>query len=174
MDESGKKWENIFTFAFKIPEPDMNLLGEYDCKVDAKGRLMLPAGLKRQLADILGEGFVVNRNIFEPCLDLYPMSEWKKVSEKLSKLNRFIRKDALFIRRFLNGATPLTPDGSSRVNLPGNLMEYAGIGREVKVLGNNDRIEIWDKEKYDQMLKEDIDFASLAEEVMGNKDDQGE
>jgi len=152
----------------------MNLLGEYDCKVDAKGRLMLPSGLKRQLEEIAHEGFVVNRNIFEPCLDVYPMSEWKKVSEKLSSLNRFVRKEALFIRKFLNGATPLNLDGSFRVNLPASLMKYAGITRTVKVLGNNDRIEIWDKEQYEKMLSEEIDFASLAEDVMGNKNEKGE
>ena len=152
----------------------MNLLGEYDCKVDAKGRLMLPAGLKKQLAEIAHEGFVVNRNIFEQCLDVFPMTEWNKVSEKLSSLNRFVRKDALFIRRFLNGATPLNLDGNFRVNLPASLMNYAGITRTVKVLWNNDRIEIWDKEQYEKMLSEDIDFASLAEDVMGNKDEKGE
>ena len=152
----------------------LNLLGEYDCKVDAKGRLLLPSGLKKQLQEVAHEGFVVNRNIFDPCLDVYPMSEWNKVSEKLSKLNRFVRKEALFIRRFLNGATPIQPDNSGRVNLPASLMKYAELKKEVKVLGNNDRIEIWDKDLYEKMLSEDIDFASLAEEVMGNKDDQGE
>jgi MraZ protein len=152
----------------------IDLLGEYDCKVDAKGRLMLPSGLKKQLAQIAPQGFVVNRNIFEPCLDVYPMSVWKSVSKQLASLNRFVRKDALFIRKFLNGATPLSIDGSSRINLPANLMDYAGISREVKVLGNNDRIEIWDKEQYEKMLNEDIDFAALAEEVMGNKSDSGE
>ena len=152
----------------------INLLGEYDCKVDAKGRLMLPAGLKKQLAEIGHEGFVVNRNIFEPCLDVYPMSEWKKVSERLSSLNRFVRKEALFIRKFLNGATPLNLDSSSRVNLPASLMGYAGISKKVTVLGNNDRIEIWDKERYEKMLSKEIDFASLAEEVMGNKSEGDE
>jgi MraZ protein len=152
----------------------IDLLGEYDCKVDAKGRLMLPSGLKKQLAEIAPQGFVVNRNIFESCLDVYPMSVWKDVSKKLASLNRFVKKDAMFIRKFLNGATPLSLDVSSRLNLPANLMDYAGIIREVKVLGNNDRIEIWDKERYEKMLDDDIDFAALAEEVMGNKDNKGE
>ncbi len=152
----------------------LNLLGEYDCKVDAKGRLLLPAGLKKQLQEFAHEGFVVNRNIFDPCLDVYPMSEWNKVAEKLSKLNRFVRKEALFIRKFLNGATPVSPDGNGRLNLPVGLANYAQLKKEVKVLGNNDRIEIWDKKLYEQMLNEDIDFAALAEEVMGNKDDGGE
>jgi len=152
----------------------LNLLGEYDCKVDAKGRLLLPSGLKKQLQEFAHEGFVINRNIFDPCLDVYPMSEWNKVSEKLSRLNRFVRKEALFIRRFLNGATPVSPDGSGRINLPIGLSKYAQLKKEVKVLGNNDRIEIWDKDLYEKMLSEDIDFAALAEEVMGNKDEGGE
>ena len=152
----------------------LNLLGEYDCKVDVKGRLLLPSGLKKQLNDYSREGFVVNRNIFDPCLDVYPMAEWNKVAEKLSKLNRFVRKEALFIRKFLNGATPVFMDGNGRLNLPAVLSKYAQLDKEVKVLGNNDRIEIWDKKLYEQMLNEDIDFAALAEEVMGNKDDKGE
>jgi MraZ protein len=166
VEKSGK------IFLHSLQELDMlNLLGEYDCKVDAKGRLLLPSGLKKQLASIAQEGFVINRNIFETCLDVYPMAEWKKVSERLSGLNRFVRKEALFIRKFLNGATPLQPDSNFRVNLPAHLMEYAGVSRQVKVLGNNDRIEIWDKEQYEKMLKEDIDFAALAEDVMGNKEE---
>jgi MraZ protein len=152
----------------------LNLLGEYDCKVDVKGRLLLPSGLKKQLQDIAHEGFVVNRNIFDPCLDVYPMSEWNKVSTKLSQLNRFVRKEALFIRKFLNGATPVYPDGNGRINLPTGLTKYAQLSKEVKVLGNNDRIEIWDAVLYEKMLNEDIDFAALAEEVMGNKDEKGE
>ncbi len=152
----------------------LNLLGEYDCKVDVKGRLLLPSGLKKQLSDFSHEGFVVNRNIFYPCLDVYPMSEWNKVSEKLSKLNRFVKKEALFIRKFLNGATPVFPDTNGRLNLPVVLAKYAELSKDVKVLGNNDRIEIWDKALYEKMLNEEIDFAALAEEVMGNKEDKGE
>jgi MraZ protein len=152
----------------------LNLLGEYDCKIDVKGRLLLPSGLKKQLQDVAHEGFVINRNVFDPCLDVYPMSEWNKVSAKISQLNRFVRKDALFIRKFLNGATPVYPDGNGRINLPTGLTNYAHLTKEVVLLGNNDRIEIWDKKTYKQMLDEDVDFASLAEEVMGNKDEKGE
>jgi len=146
-----------------------NLLGEYDCKLDAKGRLALPSGLKKQLEENLLKGFVVNRDIFEKCLVLYPTDEWKKVSGQLDKLNRFVRKNALFIRRFNNGATPLSLDGSGRVLIPKSLMEYASLEKEVKVCGNGERIEIWSKSAYDGMLNEDIDFAALSEEVMGGE-----
>ncbi len=150
----------------------LNLLGEYDCKLDAKGRLALPSGLKKQLEEAMLKGFVVNRDIFEKCLVLYPSEEWNKVTSQLGRLNRFVRKNALFIRRFNNGATPLSLDNSGRVLIPKSLMDYASLTKEVKVCGNGERIEIWSKEAYDGMLNEDIDFASLSEEVMGDDNPQ--
>ena len=150
----------------------LNLLGEYDCKLDAKGRLAMPSGLKKQLEEAMLKGFVVNRDIFEKCLVLYPAEEWNKVTSQLGRLNRFVRKNALFIRRFNNGATPLSLDNSGRVLIPKSLMDYASLTKEVKVCGNGERIEIWSKEAYDVMLNEDIDFASLSEEVMGDDNPQ--
>ena len=150
----------------------LNLLGEYDCKLDVKGRLALPSGLKKQLEEAMLKGFVVNRDIFEKCLVLYPSEEWNKVTSQLGRLNRFVRKNALFIRRFNNGATPLSLDNSGRVLIPKSLMDYASLNKEVKVCGNGERIEIWSKEAYDGMLNEDIDFASLSEEVMGDDNPQ--
>jgi len=147
----------------------INLLGEYDCKMDAKGRLMLPTGLRKQLESMIHEGFVINRDIHEKCLVLYPTQEWDKVSRQLSKLNRFIRKNALFIRKFNNGATPLQIDGTGRVLLPKSLTDHAELQKEVKVIGNGERVEIWSKDQYSSMLDSDeIDFSELAEEVMGN------
>ncbi len=148
----------------------INLLGEYDCKLDAKGRLMLPAGLKKQLEEQAHKGFVVNRDIFERCLVIYPSDEWKKVSGQLGKLNRFVRKNALFIRRFNNGATPIALDSSGRLLLPKSLTADVGIRKSLKVCGNGERIEVWDEKAYKDMLKEDLDFASLSEEVMGGVD----
>ncbi|HEX4887106.1 MAG TPA: division/cell wall cluster transcriptional repressor MraZ [Luteibaculaceae bacterium] len=145
-----------------------NLLGEYDCKLDPKGRLMLPVDLRKQLGEaVVKEGFVLNRDIFEKCLVLYPMSEWRKVSQQLSGLNRFVKKNAVFIRRFNNGATSVELDASGRLLLTKPLSEYAAIEKDVKVIGNGERIEIWSKSAYDSMLSEDIDFGSLSEEVMG-------
>jgi len=152
----------------------LNLLGEYDCKMDAKGRLMFPAPLKRQLENVLHEGFVVNRNLFEKCLVLYPAQQWAEVSGQLGKLNRFIEKNERFIRRFNNGATPVSLDGTGRLLVPGALAGYADLKKEVKLMGNGDRIEIWSKARYEEMLNEDIDMGALSEEVMGdreNKDD---
>ncbi|MFQ3325786.1 MAG: MraZ protein [Salibacteraceae bacterium] len=147
----------------------ISLLGEYDCKMDAKGRIMLPNGLKKQLETLVHEGFVVNRDIHEPCLVLYPHAEWSKVAKQLSKLNRFIKKNALFIRKFNNGATPIALDGTGRLLIPKTLSKTASLEKEIKVIGNGERIEIWSTKNYEQMLEsEEFDFSQLAEEVMGD------
>ena len=130
----------------------MSYLGEYICKLDAKGRLTVPSGLKKQLDNEGREGFVLNRG-FEGCLGLYPFKDWQKVEEKLNELNLFAIKNRQFVRQFQNGATKLDMDGNGRVLL----FAYA------------DRIEIWDRTKYDDLMNEEIgDFATLAEEVMSD------
>jgi MraZ protein len=179
FQQSGKKWDvvgesgkilillpSIFNSGIVVM---INLLGEYDCKMDAKGRLSLPTGLKKQLESLIHEGFVINRDIHEKCLVLYPKKEWEKVSGQLAKLNRFIRKNALFIRKFNNGATPLQVDGSGRILIPKPLASHASLAKEVVVTGNGERVEIWAKEEYNKMLSsEEINFSELAEEVMGD------
>lgn len=128
---------------------------------------MFPAGLKKQLTDVLHEGFVVNRNVFEKCLVLYPMKEWGVIRKQLARLNRFVRKNEQFVRRFHNGATLVELDGTGRILMPKTLLEYAGIKKAIKVCGNGERIEIWDKDAYGKVMSADVDFADLAEEVMG-------
>ena len=145
----------------------LNLLGEYDCKLDSKGRLMIPSGLKKQLQNVVGEGFVINRDLFEKCLVLYPMQEWQRVSSQVGALNRFVRKNVLFIRRFNNGATRVDLDSNNRLLVPLSLGSYAEFEKDVKVIGTGDRIEIWSKKNYESMLSEEIDMASLSEDVMG-------
>lgn len=152
----------------------LNLLGEYDCKLDSKGRLMFPAPLKKQLEDVLHEGFVINRDLFSKSLVLYPYQQWNEVSGQLGKLNRFVEKNVKFIRRFNNGATPVKLDATGRLLVPGNLAAYADLKKEVKLSGNGDRIEIWSKSHYEEMLNEDIDMATLSEEVMGGQDVKNE
>ncbi len=175
MGESGKILlflRSIFTRGITVM---INLLGEYDCKMDVKGRLSLPTGLRKQLESLIHEGFVINRDIHEKCLVLYPKQEWTKVSQQLGKLNRFIRKNALFIRKFNNGATPLQIDSAGRVLLPKSLTDHAGLTKEVKVIGNGERVEIWSKDQYNEMLNSDeINFSELAEEVMGNVSPEGD
>jgi MraZ protein len=151
----------------------MSYLGEYICKLDAKGRLTVPSGLKKQLDNEGREGFVLNRG-FEGCLGLYPHKDWLEVSKKLNDLNLFTIKNRAFVRKFQNGATKLDMDGNGRVLLPKDLQEFAGISKEVVLFAYADRIEIWDKAKYDEVMNEEMGgFATLAEEVMSDgKDDE--
>ena len=81
----------------------LNLLGEYTCKIDAKGRLMFPARLRKQLETVLHNGLVINRDIFEGCLVVYPQPEWDKVNREMSRLSRYNRKHQLFQRKFMKG-----------------------------------------------------------------------
>jgi MraZ protein len=145
-----------------------NFIGEYECKVDPKGRVMLPAGLKKQISPAAQEKFVLNRG-FEKHLNLYPLDEWTKISAEVNKLNLYVAKNREFLRRFNNGATELELDNTSRFLIPKKMMEYAGIEKEIVLFAYANRIEVWAKEAYDKMMEEDggEDFSSLAEEVMG-------
>lgn len=148
-------------------------IGEYECKLDAKGRFMLPSGLRKQLDPGAQEKFVLNRG-FEGCLVLYPQNEWDKVSGRLQKLNLFVAKNRKFYRQFHNGATQMVLDGTGRLNLPKGLMRFAEMDKEIVLFAYANRIEVWDKAKYDEVMGEDLDgFADLAEEVMGDMDDEG-
>lgn len=151
-----------------------SLIGEYQCKVDAKGRFMMPSGLKRQLDPAAKDQFVINRG-FEGCLVLYPMNEWEKETAKFEKLNLFVMKNRKFYRQFHNGATQLGLDGTGRVLLPKTLATAAGIAKEIVLFAYANRIEVWDKAKYEQVMEEDLDgFADLAEDVMGELENGGE
>ncbi|MES2514901.1 MAG: division/cell wall cluster transcriptional repressor MraZ [Bacteroidota bacterium] len=145
-----------------------SLIGEFDCKVDAKGRFMFPVNLRKQLEEVFENGFVINRNLHQKCLVLYPMAEWNKLNKKLSKLNRLIKANDVFVRKFTGGATAADADNTGRVLLPKPLVEYADIKTDIKVLGSNNVIEIWDKKLYDHFLSQDVDIEKLAEDVLGN------
>lgn len=150
----------------------LNLIGTYDCKADVKGRVMVPADLKKQLAPVSASGFVIKRAVFRPCLELYPMEEWQKLMEKVSGLNRFSRKNNDFIRRFTAGVRTVEMDSTGRLNIPKDLMSFAGIGKELVVTSAINIVEIWDKQKYEQAIDDAADdFADLAEEVMGDASD---
>ena len=144
-----------------------NFIGEFNCKIDAKGRVMLPAALRKQLSPDANERFVMNRG-FEQCLVLYPKNEWEVISAEVNKLNQYVKKNREFIRYFYRGATELELDANGRLLLPKRMLQYAGISKEIVLFAYGNRIEVWDKDKYDNLLTDEPeDFADLAEEVMG-------
>ncbi|MEL6135070.1 MAG: division/cell wall cluster transcriptional repressor MraZ [Bacteroidota bacterium] len=146
----------------------ISLIGEYDCKMDAKGRFLMPAGLKKQLPENQQNEFVVNRGL-DKCLVLYPVPVWEEELTRLQSRNQYVKKNRAFLRMFLNGATRVTLDGNGRVLVPKRLMEFAGLEKELILLAQIDKVEIWDKASYDQLMEDpEFDFESLAEEVMGD------
>ena len=144
-----------------------SLVGEYHCKLDAKGRFLFPSGLRKQLDPSAAETFMVNRG-FEQCLSIYPMNEWERVSKRLEALNLFKPENRKFYRLFHNGAQTLSLDNAGRVLLPKSLLEHAGVKKEVVLIAYGDRIEVWDQKVYSQWLSSSADdFADLADKVMG-------
>ncbi|MFC6861666.1 division/cell wall cluster transcriptional repressor MraZ [Zunongwangia atlantica] len=149
----------------------VNLIGTYECKVDTKGRLMVPSALKKQLMPMLQEGFVIKRAVFQSCLELYPMEEWNKLMQRMNKLNRFKKKNNDFIRRFTAGVKTVEVDGNGRLLIPKDLVGFAGIKKEIVLSSAINIVEIWDKDKYEEAIEAaSDDFADLAEEVMGIDD----
>jgi MraZ protein len=144
-----------------------SLIGEYDCKVDAKGRFMFPIDLRKQMDALFDKGFVINRNLHQKCLVLYPINEWDKLNKKLSKLNRLIKANDVFVRKFTGGATHADADTSGRILLPKSLTQHAEIKSDIKVVGSNNVIEIWDKILYEEFLNQDVNIEQLAQDVLG-------
>ncbi|MFV8224891.1 division/cell wall cluster transcriptional repressor MraZ [Christiangramia aquimixticola] len=152
----------------------VNLIGTYECKVDSKGRLMVPSALKKQLSPVLQDGFVIKRAVFQDCLELYPMEQWNVLMAKMNKLNRFIKKNNDFIRRFTAGVKTVEVDGNGRLLIPKDLVDFAGIQKEIVLSSAINIVEIWDKNKYENTIEAASgDFGDLAEEVMGNEEFNG-
>ena len=148
----------------------IGFIGEFEATLDAKGRFLLPAGFKKQLPEGTNENFVINRG-FEKCLSLYPMKSWKPIFSEISALNDFDPRVRQFRRYFLNGATQVELDSASRLLLPKNLMEYAGLEKDIVLVSAVNKIEIWDKIKYQQFFEtfSPEAFSNLAKEVMAGE-----
>lgn len=148
----------------------LRLLGEYPCKLDNKGRFLFPAKLRKALEEVIHQGFVINRDIYTPCLVLYPLQSWERISADLERMNPNNRKHAEFIRFFLNGATELELDSVGRMNIPAHLLEYAEVdlkkNNELMLCGLGQKMELWNKETRDRKFKSPgFDYMDLADEV---------
>jgi|APFre7841882590_1041340.scaffolds.fasta_scaffold73575_1 MraZ protein len=144
-------------------------IGEFDCKLDSKSRIVVPAALKKQLPPEANGRFVINRG-FEKHLVLYPSHQWEIICAEINRLNLYVKKNREFVRYFYRGATELSLDGSGRLLLPKRLLDYASIQENIILFAYSNRIECWDKELYSNLLDDEPeDFAALAEEIMGDK-----
>ena len=148
------------------------LIGTYECKIDVKGRLLIPSAFKKQLAPVIPKGFVLKRAVFQNCLELYPLEQWEELIKKVNSLNRFKKKNNDFIRRFTAGVKFIELDGNGRLLIPRDLIEISNIKREVTLSTSVNIIEIWDKSSYEKAIADSRDdFAQLAEEVMGGDEE---
>lgn len=155
-------------------------LGEYESKLDAKGRFLFPAGFRKQLPEgdtdspkPVGGQFILNRG-FEKCLTLYPVYAWQPIFDRITQLNDFDPKVRAFRRYFLNGAVTLEMDTAGRLLIPKNLSEYAGLEKEIVLASAVNKIEIWDKKQYRQFFESysPESFSELASQVMGTVNEE--
>lgn len=147
-------------------------IGEYYCKLDAKGRLLLPSGFKDQLGDALNDGFVLRPGLFETCLDVYGMDDWRKLQEKLAKLNPFKKENLMMTRRINAGARLVKMDGSGRLQIPKDLVDKCAMVKEVVITSLPDRMQIWAKEQMEasNATMSDEEFSQMLEDRLGNID----
>jgi len=151
----------------------IGFLGEHEATIDAKGRFLLPAGFKKQLPQDAAAKFVINRG-FEKCLTLYPLQSWEPIFSRIAQLNDFDPKVREFRRYFLNGAIEVELDSAGRLLLPKNLMGHASLEKDIVLVSAMNKIEIWDKNKYDQFFESFTPetFSNLANEVMNKPGEQ--
>ena len=148
----------------------INLIGTYECKIDVKGRLLLPVNLKKQLGDHVNESFIVRRSVFQNCLELHPFSEWKLTMEKINKLNKFVKKNNDFIRMYNAGVRIVELDNNGRLLIPKDLSKIYFSNNEIVLTSAINIVEIWDKKQYENLINNSADdFANLSESVMGNQ-----
>lgn len=137
-------------------------LGTYEPKLDDKGRLILPAKYRDQLAD----GLVITRGQ-ERCLFVFPMEEFIRMQEQARQAPLSNRESRNYLRVFLSGAADQEPDRQGRISVPANLRDYAGLERELAVIGAGNRVEIWDRAAWTAFLAEQEQvFAERDEEVI--------
>jgi MraZ protein len=139
---------------------------EYESKLDAKGRMVLPARIKAQLPEDGSNELVIRRG-FEPCLIIYPMVEFKKVFSKISGLNEFNEEYRKLQRNFLSGVVTVELDNNGRFLIPKNMLTYAQIDKDATLIGMGNKVEIWNPTLYEKHLIQDPgELSKLAEKYL--------
>jgi len=140
--------------------------GQFLHSIDSKGRLSMPARLRKNVSSEADDSFVMTLGI-DKCIEVYPKDQWNFIEEKLLKLNFFDQKEARFIRMMLQHAMEDKMDAQSRVLIPQSLLDYAGIKSEVLILGALKKIELWNPEVYKVYIESSTEtFEQIASQVM--------
>jgi len=147
-----------------------SFIGDYNCKVDAKGRLILPSAFKKQVSPEAKEQFVVKKDIYEDCLVLYPMDEWTRMVDILrSKINPYNKSHKQFLRGFYMDTAELVLDSNNRLTIPKKILSKIKTEKELKLVAQDDKIEIWNPETYNRNFDEN-EFQNLADSIFGQID----
>lgn len=147
----------------------MRFLGNIEAKTDAKGRVFLPATFRKVLQTAGEETIVLRRDIFQPCLVLYPESVWNEQMDLMrARLNRWNAREQLVYRQFVSDVEKLTIDGNGRILLPKKYLKMANIDQQVKFIGMGDSIEVWRNDDNDEPFMSAEDFSAALEALMGN------
>lgn len=140
---------------------------EFECKLDAKGRLVLPSRIKAQLPEDGGQELVIRKG-FEPCLILYPMVEFKKVFSKISGLSEFNEEYRILQRSFLSGVVTVELDSNGRLLIPRNMLTYAQLDKEALLVGTGSKVEVWNPTVYEKnQIKDPGELSKLAGKYLG-------
>ncbi len=144
-------------------------IGSFKYSIDSKGRVSIPAKMRKFVDPKSNDAFVMTRGT-NKCIDVYPMNLWEElVQSKLNQLNSFEPKDAMFLRMFLQQAAEDKLDTQSRLLIPKNLIDYAEISKEVLILGNIKKIELWNPQNYEDYLNtSELSFEEIAKQVLGD------
>lgn len=150
----------------------MMFTGINDAKLDAKGRVFLPSDYRKQMAESGEPRFVLKRDVYEPCLVIYPYAAWLAEVETLrAGLNRWNRQQAMLYRQFVAEAEVMTLDASGRFLIPKRLMQACGIDHAVRFMGVDDRIEVWSVEKAEQVMLAPANLAQAMQALLGENPD---
>ena len=145
-----------------------SFLGNHTVKIDSKGRVSFPSAFLKQMSEESSDKFVVKTNIYEKSLIIYTQKEWNRQTEIIrAKTNTFNPKHAIFLREFYKGKAELRLDSNNRILIPSSLLKYAEIDKEVYMVGQDKKIEVWKKDNYNSKELSPVELAELAEEIMG-------
>jgi len=178
MEKSGEKWEKMSNFGknslilpFRNKRIMHSFIGDYICKIDPKGRVLLPSAFKKQMPDNARDIFVVKKDIYEKCLILYTIDEWERQNELLrKKLNPYNKEHSNFLRSYYRGAAEVELDSSNRLLIPKRLLVEAGIDKDICLSGQDKKIELWAKENYDSISVNEDEFSAMANSILGQID----
>ena len=153
----------------------MRFLGNIEAKTDAKGRAFLPAAFRKVLQLNSEERLVMRKDVFQPCLVLYPESVWNEQMDQMrARLNRWNRQHQQVFRQFVSEVELLTLDGNGRFLIPKRYQRMAEIEKDIKFVGMGDTIEIWSNKKAEEQRMKPEDFEAALEDLMGSADAKSE